>query len=110
VRRELNFLQVLSDDAEDRVRVEADIERGRVLRFVVQYEAHIGGKWRAIVRYDTAHGFPHRDLMHPRRFADKVALAISDLNVAMTFSIQDVQALWLAYRETYEREFRREKG
>ncbi len=108
--RELNFLQVLSEDAEDRLRVEAAIERGRVDRFVVQYEAHIRGKWRAVVRYDTAHGFPHRDMMHPRRSADKVALAISDLNAAMTFAIQDVQALWPAYRETYEREFRREKG
>jgi hypothetical protein len=60
VRRELNFLQVLSDDAEDRVRVEADIERGRVRQFVVQYEAPIRGKWRASVRYDTAHGYPEK--------------------------------------------------
>jgi hypothetical protein len=109
VRRELHFLQVLSDDAEDRVRVEADIERGRVRHFVVQYEALIRGKWQAIVRYDTAHGYPHRDLIHPRRPAEKVPLATSDLNSAMTFAIQDVQALWPAYREKYEREFRREK-
>ena len=108
--RELSFLQVLSDDGKDRLRVEADIERGRVRRFVVQYEAFIGERWRSIVRYDTAHGFPHRDLMHPRKSAEKVALAIPDLNAALTFSIQDLQTLWSAYREAYEGEFHREKG
>jgi len=40
--------------------------RGRtVTDFSVQYEALIGGEWRKIVRYDSAHGAPHRHNFRP---------------------------------------------
>ncbi|MFQ6101819.1 MAG: DUF5647 family protein [Anaerolineae bacterium] len=36
------------------------------------YEARIGERWHAIVRYDTAHGRPHKDILHPDSSQDKV--------------------------------------
>jgi hypothetical protein len=33
--------------------------------FVVQYEIFINDKWCPVVRYDTAHGYAHKDLIHP---------------------------------------------
>lgn len=57
----------------DRYRLYCVTERGRVTIFRVQYEAYIDGEWWPVVRYDTAHGFPQRDLMSicflPVRFA-----------------------------------------
>ncbi len=37
-----------------------------VLGFVVQYETKLEGKWLPVVRYDTQHGFAHRDLLDRR--------------------------------------------
>jgi hypothetical protein len=33
------------------------IERGKVVRFVVQLEVELAGEARPVIRYDTAHGF-----------------------------------------------------
>ena len=37
-------------------------ERGQVTAFTVQMELLVGGHWEPVVRFDTAHGFAHRDL------------------------------------------------
>ena len=37
------------------------IERGQVLEFIVQLEIAVGRQWKPVIRYDTAHGFAHRD-------------------------------------------------
>ena len=47
----------------DFVRVRLDIERGRVTAFTLQLETYVDGRWRPVVRYDSAHGHPHRDLL-----------------------------------------------
>ncbi len=50
----------------DRIRVHFIVEGGRVTDVVViQYEAYIDGQWHAIVRFDEAHNFFHRDIMSP---------------------------------------------
>ena len=49
---------------QNRIRVHFVTERGRVTQIlVVQYEALINDKWYPVVRYDSAHGFFHRDLL-----------------------------------------------
>lgn len=52
--------------ADDETCIEITTDRGRVVRFVVQYEARIDGKWYNIVRYDSAHGYAHRDTLDER--------------------------------------------
>ena len=81
-------------------------------RFVVQYEAMIKNEWNPIVRYDTAHGFAHRDLLHPGGETEKQPLYLPSLNLALTFAIQDLnlKMLWSRYRAGYEEELRRGKG
>ena len=89
---------------EDRLRVTADKERGRILGFTVQYEAKIRGKWHPIVRYDTTHGFAHKDIIHPNGSREKQPLYFPSLNLAFTFAIQDIKMLWKWYRTSYEKE------
>ena len=61
---EIEFLFPLSGELEDRLRVLALKQKGEILKFVVQYEAHIENHWQPIIRYDTSHGFAHKDIIH----------------------------------------------
>ena len=79
-------------------------EKGQVFKFVVQYEALLKGKWRPIVRYDTSHGFAHKDIIHYTGEEDKQPLYFQDFNIAFTFAIQDLKNIWKWYRTAYERE------
>lgn len=63
----------------DRKRHEPVTERGKVIRFVVQYETFIEGEWRPVIRYDTAHGFPHVDRIRPDGTVEKISLLTKDL-------------------------------
>lgn len=60
---EIEYLFYLTAESTDRLRVYAQKEKGIILEFVVQYEAVISEQWQVIVRYDTAHGFSHKDIM-----------------------------------------------
>ena len=106
---ELAFLFYLSLDREDRLCVVAQKERGRILGFVVQYEARIRDRWYAIVRYDTTYGFAHRDVLHPDGFQDKQPLYFLGQNMAFTYAIQDLKMLWHWYREGFEGEMSRDE-
>lgn len=78
-------------------------ERGQVKSIsVIQYEAYIDGKWRAIVRFDEAHGFFHRDVMSPTGEQQKIAQSVFDKELALTEAIEDVKQHWRTYRKTYE--------
>ncbi|MDO8141881.1 MAG: hypothetical protein Q6358_10320 [Candidatus Brocadiales bacterium] len=102
--KELRFTVMLSPDQKDRLRVTAFKEKSKIIRFVTQYEAYIKGEWRNIVRYDTAHGFAHKDLIHPNGITYKQPLAFKDFNMALTFAIHDLKVSWKWYRIAYEKE------
>ncbi|MEP9409934.1 MAG: hypothetical protein HRF42_00750 [Candidatus Brocadia sp.] len=102
--KELGFTIMLSPDQKDRLRVIASKEKGKIVRFVAQYEAYIKDEWRNIVRYDTIHGFAHKDLIHPNGTTDKQPLPFTDFNVAFTFAVQDLKVSWKWYRIAYEKE------
>jgi len=107
LREKISYLYALSPGKEDRLRVEATIDKGEIKGFVVQYEAFLQNRWHPIVRYDTAHGFAHRDILHPDRSEEKQLLVFRNFNHAFTFAIQDVKALWKQYRDGYERELKK---
>lgn len=50
----------------NQLRAHIATERGQVIEFMMQYETWIDGAWRPVVRYDSAHGQAHRDLLDPR--------------------------------------------
>ena len=52
-------------DKDVRYRVRFLLERGEVKSFVVQLEVLANQKWRPVIRFDTAHGFPHCDRYRP---------------------------------------------
>ena len=101
---EIVFVYPLSADQEDRLRVKATKTRGKIVSFVVQYEALLQGQWRAVVRYDTSHRFAHKDILHPDGSVDKQPLNFPSLNLAFTFAVQDLKSLWRWYRYGYEKE------
>ena len=101
---EVEFVHPLSEERQDRIRVEAVKEKGVISSFVVQYEALINNRWREIVRYDTHHGFAHKDIIHPNGRKDKQPLFFQDYNTAFTFAVDDLKTSWRWYRHGYEME------
>jgi len=45
VTREIAFIYPLSEELEDRLRVNASLKKGKIVKFVVQYEVLIVGQW-----------------------------------------------------------------
>jgi hypothetical protein len=84
--------------------VSALTEKGKILKFVAQYEALFRDEWRPIVRYDTSHGFAHKDIIHYDGDQEKQPLYFPDLNIAFTFAVQDLKISWRWYRMAYTKE------
>lgn len=101
----IEYLYYLSPQKSDRLRVQAYKEKNKILEFVVQYEAKILDKWYPVVRYDTRHGFAHRDLLHPDGSSDKEPLWFEDYNLSLTYTTEDLKHNWQRYRQKFEEEF-----
>jgi len=109
VPKELNFIFSLSPDLEDRIRISAFKEKKKIIKFVVQYESFIRQKWRPIIRYDTSHGFAHKDIIHPNGKEEKQPLYFPNYTTAFTFAIQDLKISWQWYKNGYEEELKNAK-
>jgi hypothetical protein len=96
------FLVYLSPECEDSLRHSHTMQRGRLVRFCIQYEAWVGDKWTPIVRYDTAHGRPHRDLLHPDGTQTKEEFRGYSAEDVMMLGERDIKSNWRKYREAYE--------
>jgi hypothetical protein len=68
------------------VRARFEKEAGRIHSFVYQLECLLSEEWHVVVRYDSAHGFAHRDILRPGRETAKEPINISDFNEALTFA------------------------
>lgn len=87
----------------DRLRVDFITAQGQVKSIIViQYEAYIDGKWRAIARFDEAHGFFHRDIMSPGGQQQKLPIIKTDKKLALTEAIAEIKQFWRTYRKAYE--------
>lgn len=76
-------------------------ERGKIVFFRVQYETKINDNWYPVVRYDTAHGFAHRDLLDFKGDVKKTPLFNQDLNDALTFAENDLKSNWELYKKRF---------
>ena len=105
--RLVEFHRYLDDD--NSLRAEFELERGKVLKFMVQLECKFAesDEFKAVIRYDTAHGFAHLDRLHPYQQAEKSTMATQDYNEALTFAIGDLVKNWSGYRRRYEEWARR---
>ena len=100
-----SFTAELGDEGHDRLRVRIRVEQDAVVRFAVQYEAQIGGDWHPVVRYDSGHGYGHRDRLdrHGRNI-EKLYLGLSvHFAEIVTSGIDDIKTNWQSYREAFLR-------
>jgi hypothetical protein len=90
----------------DRIRIHFLTERGEVVSIVViQYEAYIDGKWRALVRFDEAHGFFHRDVIFPTGEQEKTPLPFADKSQTLNETLAHLKKFWRTYRQQFEEEY-----
>jgi hypothetical protein len=59
----------------------------------VQLEIFYGGSWEAIVRYDNAHGFCHRDTLQSDGSQDKTRVFVGDLNDTFTYAVEELRPI-----------------
>lgn len=87
----------------NRLRIKLDRAREEITYLVVQYETLIEEKWLAIVRYDTAHGYFHKDTLGPKGLISKESIPVTDFNEAVEYAIKDLQENWEYYRQKFIR-------
>jgi len=81
--------------------------KGQVIEFSVQYETFINGEWFPVVRYDSSHGFAHRDLLNIKGLKRKTPLFTTDNNDALTFAENDIKDNWEMYKKRFLEETER---
>jgi hypothetical protein len=81
--------------------------QGEIVEFRIQYEAFIAGYWHPIVRYDSAHGQPHRDVLHLDNSETKEWYPGYRNADVLSIGQRDIMANWPGYRAKYEREIYR---
>ncbi len=76
-------------------------DRGRIIFFRIQYETKIDDTWYPVVRYDTSHGFAHRDMISLKGDVEKTPLFNQDYNDALTFAESDLKLNWVYYKKRF---------
>ena len=85
----------------DRYRHSHIRRKSTIIFFRLQYETLIDKEWKAVVRYDTAHGFAHRDLLDKHSNVQKTPLFNQDYNDALTFAENDLKTNWQSYKSSF---------
>ena len=106
---EKEFYIYLGTLLKDRFRLRFKKDKGQILDLVLQYETIINKEWVIIVRYDCAHGFFHRDLLHPNGDQEKKVIDIPDLKYGISFAKQDLEDKWEWYKEQYLKKLKNDK-
>jgi len=83
---------------EDRSRQVIVLEGREITRFVVQYETLVMEDWLPVVRYDTAHGFAHKDILSPSGEAEKETVGSYTCNEALSNAETDIKLNWQRYK------------
>lgn len=91
------LLPVWSDT---RIRHHHRTEKRRVVGFSLQLEVEVGGTWREVIRYDTAHGFAHIDrfTLTGKRGRERLEFEYAE---ALTRAERDLKRGWPAYRDRF---------
>lgn len=75
-----------------------------ILEFAIQLEIEVGGKWMAIRRYDTAHGFIHCDIIHADGRIEKQPIPAANFNEALTIAEHELRQFWKIHRDEFLKE------
>ena len=99
----------LQDYVPNQVRLRCAYKRQgkNIIQYTAQLELFHEGVWKPIVRYDNAHGFCHRDNIHPDGTQDKIAMFIGTANETFTRAVKEIQSNWESHVARYLGEIRR---
>jgi hypothetical protein len=62
----------------------------------------IDDQWYPIVRWDTAHGYAHKDELNRRgRVRQKIILKNVDHKKALEIADEDIEANWKMYKQSF---------
>jgi len=99
-------------DHENRLRVRVSMNRRSGIEvFTVQLECLIDGRWQPVVRYDSAHGQAHIDLIDPKGVEyEKIWLGyFAPYNAAFTRAIDELKETYQDHRARYLRQLEKMK-
>lgn len=106
--REVDYDLPLSDVGDvlrTRITVDTQASRGqKVIDFLIQYETTVDGVRVPVVRYDCAHGHPHRDRYdrQGRQTKQPMPEHLSRDDALQTARV-DLETNWPRYREEFHR-------
>lgn len=106
--RETEFVKWLTSTS--RIRHHHIQLKNQVIEFVIQLETKVKDKWYPIIRFDTKHGFAHKDIIHYYGSIEKSNLGMSNYNIAMTFAEQDLKSNLGKYIELFLEEVKNYDG
>ena len=95
-------VSVIDDDPDDDKFIECAVASRA--GFIVSGDNHLldlEEKWLPVVRYDTRHGFAHRDLLDKNGKKQKTPMFTEDYSEALTFAEYDIQSNWRIYKERF---------
>lgn len=95
------FVAELIEDV--RLRTPFTSESNLITAFTVRLEATIDSRWHPIVRYDGAHGTPHRDILNRRGDVMREDGMSGTFNDVMTTAQIDIREHWEEYLLQFER-------
>lgn len=79
---------------------------GKIIEFRVQLEILVSEEWLPVVRYDTAHGKAHRDLLHSDGTQTKDWFEGYSVEEVLTIGQKDIMENWPAYRRRFLKEMK----
>lgn len=84
------------------VYVHFKITKGNVAEFIVKLLSMFEDKWYEILRYDSGHGCPHKDILNAYgEVVRKIWYDFLDNGQALTMSIKDIKENFEFYKERY---------
>lgn len=78
-----------------------------IVEFRIQLEVLVSGEWYPVVRYDTAHGKPHRDILRPNGDQTKDWFEGYSVTDVLTIGQKDIMENWTTYRDRFMKEMKK---
>ena len=78
-----------------------------IIEFRIQLEILVDGEWYAVVRYATAHGSPHRDILRPNGEQTKDWFEGYSVADVLTIGQSDTMENWTSYRDRFIKEMKK---
>jgi hypothetical protein len=87
---------------EDFIFMQIRTDRGEVISFTVKLLCDIGGQRYEVVRFDSAHDYPHKDILDTAgNVVRKVWYYYFSNSEVVTLAIADIKEHYEFYRERY---------